>query len=66
MVQACLVNWCYAAGASVKKAAGAVEKLASGGGLPGYSWRQRGTDPHEVDVSDTLETASTQTTCCAS
>jgi hypothetical protein len=42
---------CYHAGASVKKAAGAVEKLASKGGLTGFSWRQRGTDPHEVDVS---------------
>jgi hypothetical protein len=35
----------------VKKAAAAFEKLASGGGLRDFSWRQRGTDPHEVDVS---------------
>jgi hypothetical protein len=38
----------------VKKAAGAVEKLVTSGTLIGYSWRQRGTDPHEVDVSGSL------------
>ncbi|WIA33365.1 hypothetical protein OEZ86_006502 [Tetradesmus obliquus] len=37
-------------GCSVKKAATAVEKLASSGSLPGFSWRQRGTEPHEVDI----------------
>ncbi|KAF6251995.1 hypothetical protein COO60DRAFT_568402 [Scenedesmus sp. NREL 46B-D3] len=37
-------------GSSVKKAAGAVEKVVADGSLAGFSWRQRGTNPHEADV----------------
>lgn len=40
---------CIAPGAPVKKAAGVVEKLAAGG-LPGFSWRQRGTEAYEAEV----------------
>ncbi|KAF6253905.1 hypothetical protein COO60DRAFT_1642829 [Scenedesmus sp. NREL 46B-D3] len=37
-------------GVECEKAAGAVEKVVADGSLAGFSWRQRGTNPHEADV----------------
>jgi hypothetical protein len=40
----------YDAGTSSKRAAAAVENVAAGG-VSGFSWRQRGTESFEADVS---------------
>lgn len=40
----------FCAGTSAKRAAAAVEKILSAG-ISGFSWRQRGTEPFEADVS---------------
>lgn len=54
---------------SVKRVSGAVEKVISSGGLTaaGYTWRQRGAQPHEVEVRDAAHQENTQygmAVCC--